>query len=346
MKSLALILGCCVVLSASAQPSDTPVPLVPVAAAAGAAPAQAPAAAPPAAAVPAPPMPPPGGLGQQVAAPAEIVLPRPSPGEITEDTLNTIEELQLTPEQWEKLKRLNEQRQRERATPYVTPPNPVTRTLMVNLDPGVSPPVVRLSRGQLSSIVFSDTAGNPWYIDSVSLNLDKFRDARGGGGKEASEESQNTNILTLEPMTLASYGNVTVNLRGLSTPVIFILTTGQAEVDMRVDAKVPGSNPNAIDNVAISTMPQIDDALPGFLDGVPPQEARRLRVTGLSGTDAWAYRDSLYVRTKADAQFPAYLSAARSTSGLSVYRFAERHHAITFLTGGQAVTAFIEDHAP
>jgi len=285
--------------------------------------------------------PPPSGLGQQVEGPGgEIVLPKPSPSEIAEDTLGAIEELQLTPEQWATLKRLNEARQREAATPYVTAPKPVTRTMMLNLDPGVSPPVVRLSRGQLSSIVFSDAGGHPWYIDAVSLNTKAFRNAR---DKKENEDSGDSNILTIEPLALASYGNVTVNLRGLATPVIFILTAGQNEVDMRVDAKIPGNNPTAPPDVAITGLPSLDEALGGFLDGVPPSGARRLHVTGLAGAEAWMFQENLYLRARADVAYPAFLASARSTSGVSVYRFAGAHRAVTMLTGGQAVTAFMED---
>ena len=229
---------------------------------------------------------------------------------------------------------------REAATPYVTAAKPVTRTLMLNLDPGVSPPVVRLSRGQLSSIVFSDVAGHPWLIDAVSLNAKTFRNAR--EKKESQQSEDGTNILTLEPMALASYGNVTINLRGLATPIIFILAAGQAEVDMRVDAKIPGNNPTAPSDVTVSGLPMIDDALAGFLDGVPPGDARRLQVKGFAGAEAWLYHENIYLRARGEVAYPAYLASARSTSGLAVYRFTGQQRAITLLAGGRALTAFLE----
>lgn len=279
------------------------------------------------------------GLGQQVAEPLpQVVYPRPS--EVVEGVIGDIEDLQLTPEQFDRLKQIYLERERQKAFPYVSPAKPVTRTLFVNLDPGVSPPVLRLTRGQQTSIVFSDVSGQPWFIENVSMNRQLFSDGR--QGQQGAAQQQPTNVLTLEPLSPAAYGNVTVTLRGLYTPVIFVLTSAQQEVDMRVDAKVPGRNPDAIDTVAVSTLPSIDSSLSYFLDGVPPKEARRLKVTGLEGTEAWLYRDNLYVRAKADAQYPAYMSAARSTSGVSVYRYTGLHSSITFTTGGQAVTVFIE----
>lgn len=287
--------------------------------------------------------PPPSGLGQQVVEPPpQVVYPRSA--DVVEDTIRDIENLQLTPEQFDRIKRIYLERERQKAIPYVSPAKPITRTMFVDLDPGVSPPALRLTRGQQTSIVFSDVSGQPWFIENVSMNRQLFSDGRQGQGQGQGQQGvqQPTNVLTIEPLAPAAYGNVTVTLRGLSTPAIFVLTSAQQEVDMRVDAKVPGHNPDAIDTVTVSTLPSIDSALSYFLDGVPPMDARRLKVTGLENAEAWLYRDNLYVRAKADAQYPAYLSAARSTSGVSVYRYAGLHSSVTFTTGGQAVTVFIE----
>jgi len=49
------------------------------------------------------------------------------------------------------------------------------------------------------------------------------------------------------------------------------------------------------------------------------------------------------VRTRGEVQYPAYKNAARSTSGVSVYKFVEMHNSVTLLTGGQAVTVFIQE---
>lgn len=283
--------------------------------------------------------PPRSGLGQQIAeAPPQVVYPHPT--DVVEGVVEDIEDLQLTPEQFDRLKRIYLQRERQKASSYVSPAKPITRTLFVSLDPGVSPPALRLTRGQQTSIVFSDVSGQPWFIENVSMNRQIFSDGR--QGQQGAAQQQPTNVLTIEPLAPAAYGNVTVTLRGLSTPVIFVLSSAQQEVDMRVDAKVPGRNPDAIDTIAVSTLPSIDSALSHFLDGVPPKDARRLKVSGLEGTEAWLYRDNLYIRAKADAQYPAYMSAARSTSGVAVYRYAGLHGSATFTTGGQAVTVFIE----
>ncbi len=282
------------------------------------------------------------GLGKEVAAqkrPVTIVMPKPT--EVVEDAIDDIEESQLTEKQIERLKRLSLRRERMKATPYVDPAKPITRTHIVNLDPGVSPPILRVTKGQLTSVVFSDMNGEPWIIKDVSLNREMFSDGREGAAGGAQTEP--TNVLTLEPKMTASYGNVTIKLKGLSTPVIFILAAAQQEVDMRVDSKVPGKNPDAAETVSYTNIPSMDVSLTSFLDGVPPKEARRLNVSGLPNTEAWLHQDNLYVRTDAQAQYPAYYSSARSTSGKAVYRFDSRQNSVTLLSNGRAVTVFIED---
>lgn len=279
-------------------------------------------------------------LGKEVTGQQTPLVVMPKAKKVIQDSVDELEEGQLTDEQFERIKKIYMRRERQKAMPYVVSAKPITRTLMVNLDPGVSPPVLRVSQGQLTSIVFSDISGQPWLISDVALNRTLFSDGKAGGNAQQAEP---TNVLTLEPLKASAYGNVSIKLKGLPTPVIFVLAAAQQEVDLRVDAKVPGRNPDSIDTIKYTSMPSIDVSLTAFLDGVPPKEARRLHVTGLPNTDAWMYQDSLYVRTDADVQYPAYFSAARSTSGKAAYRFNARQNSITLLSNGRAATVFIED---
>lgn len=297
------------------------------------------------------------GQGQQaIEPPRSGLVPRrdegtdttdivyPSRREVVEDTIKEAEDASFTTRDLNRLKRLELTRDRAKASPYITPAKPVTRTIPVNLDPGVQPRVIRLSRGLLTSIVFSDRAGNPWEIVGVRTNRQIFND--GHEGKQQDEgDRPDGNVLMLEPLTTAAYGNVSVTLKGLPTPVIFTLATGQKEVDVRIDAKIPGANPDAGDNVVMEGPPGIDDALTAFLDGVPPDTAQKMRVEGASDTEAWMYEGHMYVRTKGAAQYPVYMSAARSTNGISVYRYEQFYDSVTFTAGGRAITAFVEQTA-
>jgi intracellular multiplication protein IcmK len=193
----------------------------------------------------------------------------------------------------------------------------------------------------LTSIVFSDVTGQPWYIQNVALNRELFSDGRAGAAAGQSP-TEYTNVLTVEPLSLTAYSNVAVKLKGLPTPVILVLATAQQEIDMRLDVKVPGRNPDALDGIQLTSMPNIDATLTAFLDGVPPPAAKRLVVTGLPETEGWTFENSTYLKVDADVQYPAYWAAAKSTSGKAVYRFASRPASVTVLRDGKAVTLFLE----
>ena len=123
-----------------------------------------------------PPKVPAKDLDQQHSKGPQVVYPHTK--EVVEDTISDIEDLQLTPGQFDRLKRIYLERERQKSTPYTSPAKPMTRTMFVNLDPGISPPVLRLSRGQQSSVIFSDLSGQPWFIEHISMNRQLFSDGR------------------------------------------------------------------------------------------------------------------------------------------------------------------------
>lgn len=284
--------------------------------------------------------PPGSNLGKQVISPMPIVN-YPTGQDVRVDTLNTLGNLQLTPEQINQLKILQLEKERARAMPYPNAAEPVVRTLPLDLSPGKKPPALRLSMGMQTSVVFSDAAGNAWMIDKVSLNRTLFSDGRAESAG-ATADVRPTNVLTLEPLTAVPYGNVTVTLKGMTTPIILILTAGQNQVDARVDAKVPGHNPDAYVAASYISSPQKDEYLGYFLDGVPPTGAKRLQVSGGTSSEAWTFNGHTYLKTSADVQFPAYLHGAKSTTGVNIYRFAGKPSSVTLLAGGRATTVFIE----
>jgi intracellular multiplication protein IcmK len=291
------------------------------------------------------------GLGKQVdpktaqaQAQPEVIIPKAN--DVVEESIRYIEDTQLNDTQYDRLKQLYLRRERQKAYPYINPAQPVTRTHVVDLEPGKKPPAIRLSMGFPSSIVFSDMNGNPWFIESVAMSRQAFtdgKDAGGGSGAAGGGKEPPTNVLTIEPLQAAAYGGARVKLRGLSTPVVLILTSDQKEIDARVDMKVPGHNPDADDDITYTDMPTIDISLQAFLDGTPPKDAKRMRTSGLNGTEAWLYKNNLYVRTRAAAQYPAYMASARSTTGVAAFRFDGTVNNIVLTANGKATTVFIEE---
>ena len=286
--------------------------------------------------------PPQSNLGKQVPAPyAPIVYPTGK--DLRQETVQDIQDIQFSNGEVRDLKTIYIENEKNRASPYPQIGKPITRTLPLDLAPGKQPPSLHLAQGMQSSIVFSDGRGNPWYIENVSLNRTLFSDGRGEQGAVTQGQTE-TNILTLEPLTPAPYSNVTVKLKGMNTPIILLLTAAHSTVDVRVDAKVPGLSPDAVVGGAVASMvnfPSSDTTLAYFLDGVPPQGSRQLKVQGFSA-EAWSYNGNTYYKTTAEVQFPAYLAAARSTAGTAVFRFNGTPRSVTLLSGGRAVPTFLE----
>lgn len=262
-----------------------------------------------------------------------------------ERKVQELRKLQLTPEQVHIIKQSLIDQQRHTATPYPQNARPVTRSLGISLNPGEAPPVLRLSSGMLTSIVFADNAGNPWNIEKISLNRALFNDGLASGENSASNTTE-TNVLTLEPLTPVAYGNVAITLKGLATPIIFLITTGQNDVDFRVDAKVPGISPDATYSSfsgyqasRISTT--IDDMALMFVDGVPPLEAIE-QQTGDRSVKAWVYGEDMIIRTDKQVIFPAYRTSVRATNGMTVYKFDGAIRNITLSNEGKPMTIFVE----
>lgn len=259
--------------------------------------------------------------------------------------VNELTELELTKDHVVKVKDILLNQQRASSSPYNHTAKPVTRSLNVDLSPGLTPPVVRLSSNMLTTIVFTDAAGNPWNIASVALNRNLFSD--GSSLQQAGfnpETSKGNNILSIEPLSPVAYGNAAIRLQGLDSPIILMLSTGQSDVDVRVDARIPAINPNRVNNTIstkIKASIDIDDATLLFVDGTPPPDALGLKTTS-SEIEAWLFNDEIIVRTKNTILYPSYGSSVTSTNGVTAYKFDPQVGAITISKNGAPLTIYID----
>lgn len=266
----------------------------------------------------------------------------PSTSAIVGEQVSQTQQAQLSPEQRKALKEIELEIQRSQVSPYNTLPLPSVRSISPNLAPGVTPPIINVSKNMLTNIVFTDMEGNPWYIDKVLLNRSHFNDNAG-----IDPQGKKTNVLTLEPVNPFEYGNVTVMLEGKTLPVIFMAASGQPTVDVRVDARMQGKNPSVASsdlnpaNLMISS--DIDEVGLRFLDGNIPEDAESL-LSSDAQANGWKYGNYLYVKTRLDVLYPAYNSRATSPDGYNIYRFDNDPSSITFMQrNGQPVTSMFTE---
>lgn len=216
----------------------------------------------------------------------------------------------LSPEQLVRLKQTYHTSEYAQASTAGTPPKPTATSQFVNLSPGSTPPVIRLSQGFVSSLVFLDSTGAPWPISAYDL---------GDPSAFNIQWDKTSNTLMIQAMKLYNYGNLAVRLRGLNTPVMLTLIPGQKAVDYRVDLRVQGYGPNAKTMPLEEGIPQeASDLLLHVLDGVPPPGSQRLVVSG-GDARAWLSNEKMYVRTNLTILSPGWLASMTSADGTHAY---------------------------
>jgi intracellular multiplication protein IcmK len=218
----------------------------------------------------------------------------------------------LSPDQIRTLRQLFDRSQKAAATSPGTPPRPTSTTIMVNLAPGATPPVIRLSNSFVSSLVFLDSTGQPWPIQAYDI---------GDPGSFNVQWNRSGNTLLVQPTTTYKSGNIAVMLKGKDTPIMVTLVPGQHAVDYRADLRVPGMGPNA--KPTTSSLPSVaNPSLLTFLNGVPPQGAKRMQVTG-GPAQAWLYKGKVYLRTSLTLLSPSWMSSMSSPDGTHIYEITK-----------------------
>jgi len=193
---------------------------------------------------------------------------------------------------------------------------PRISSLTLNLSPGASIPLVRTALNNQSVITLTDISGAPWPQSDPPINASpKNFDVQFNAG---------SNMLTITPLRPWAAGNISVYLKGLDVPVILNVTSGETdtrsasqEIDSRLDLRIPRQGPGSttagapVDKIALHSA-----TLQAFLDGTPPEEARRLKFQGsVPDTVIWQSGDDLMVRSRAMLrdEFEQTLSSADGT---------------------------------
>lgn len=238
----------------------------------------------------------------------------------------------LTPEQVVRLRQLIDVSQRAAAVPANVPPKPVSSTLIVNLAPGTTPPAIRLSQGYVSSLVFVDSAGAPWPIDSFDVGDPKASNI---------QWDPKSNVLLMQAVSPYSDSNLVVKLTGLPTPVTLELVSGQRVVDYRVDIHVSGIGPNTKDMPTGVTLPDsANQLLLNVLDGVAPPGSKLLTVSG-GDCQAWLLGSRMYLRTRFTVLSPGWIGKMVSPDGMNAYEI-QRTSSVLVSRYGEPIELKIE----
>ena len=223
--------------------------------------------------------------------------------------------LPLSPDQVRDFMHKMEDTQDASQAPYAGPPKGQVRVSTLSLDPGIDPPQVHLDAGYVTTITLVDATGEPWPILDVGV----------GGNFEVTPTQAGSHVVRIMPLTRVGTGDLSILLKDLSTPVIFRLSSGGPDVDLRYDARLPKFGPNA--KVPLINRPRLEagnEEIMMVLQNAPPKDAKRMKVSGLDArTMVWSVNDHVYVRTPLMLLSPAWNASVSSADGMTVYEIGD-----------------------
>lgn len=240
----------------------------------------------------------------------------------------------LSPAQVREVRKRQDQYKKAAAEPIHTPAKPRVRQVTLDLSPGSTPPIVRLAAASGAGVSFLDITGAPWPVAAVeNFNKEDF---------SASLSVPGTNVVTVNASSEYAHGNMIVFLKDMTTPIAMTLLAGQADIDYRLDARVPSRGPNALPEIVpVDISVKFNPRLGDILDGIPPPGVKPVNVNGVAGM-AWKDGDQLLIRTMANIMSPKPEQMTSSQDGMRAYQLQYTPQ-ILVSEDGRLVTLRISD---
>lgn len=239
----------------------------------------------------------------------------------------------LRPEEIREVYRKYDETQEAVQTPVYGFPVPEVAVQTISLEPGATPPTIKVAVGHVTTLSILDTTGAPWPIQDIGW----------AGDFEVTETEEGGHIIRITPLEEFAAGNMSMRLLSLKTPVTFTLRTNRNVVQYRLDVRIPEFGPLAAPPLiegggsgqfsgsggssggsgsaffsggsAVS-----DNVLSSILNGVPPEDYEMVDVQGVDGrTTAYKVSNLTYLRTPLKLLSPAWVSSVSSIDGMNVY---------------------------
>ncbi len=254
------------------------------------------------------------GFGNQMADQSQVELEEEIRREAFDAAITGL--FPMRPDQIRELLKVYDTTKRAVEKPINGIPTPRINVTTIGLDPGVTPMILKTAVGHVSTLNILDITGAPWPIQDITW----------AGDFEVTEPAEGGHIIRVVPLKKEAYGNMSISLLTLKTPISIMLKTSIDEVQYRVDARIPEYGPFAqapliqggVDRVAGNSL------IMSLLDGVPPNAAERLKVSGVDGrTSAYKVNGMTYVRTPLALLSPGWEQSVSSADGMNVYALNE-----------------------
>lgn len=220
----------------------------------------------------------------------------------------------MAPDQIRKLHQVMQNSKKVVANPAKMPSRGTSNTIIVDVSPGATAPVIRLSRGYVTAVRFLDATGQSWPISAYDI---------GNGSLFDVHWDQKGNTLFMEANTDYQKSNIMVQLKGLSAPVMLTLIPGQVAMDYRDDLRINAMGPNALSEADMNMPAAADQKLSQVLNGVQPHGTHQVD-TSMMDADAFEANDksAVYLRlpSRMTLLSPAWMSRLNSDDGVQAYK--------------------------
>ncbi len=279
-------------------------------------------------------------IGSAAAGPEKEISYKDSVNEEAFDALSeTISP--LNSDQVKKVRRLWNESQRMATFTGETPPVPTNSSMMVNLDNGSLPTVIRLSAGYVSVISFFDATGQIWPIKGYDIGNPSAVNIVWNQPQSGEDiEDSHSNTLLMQAQTIYKTTNMVVMLQGLSTPILLEIVPGQKAIDYRLDLQVPRLGPFAKET-AFDIPTSANPVMLDILNNIPPNKSVQAHVQG-GEAQAWIYKKKMYVRTPLEIISPAWMAKINGANdSMHVYELPVTS-ALVALNNGKVVKLQVE----
>jgi len=264
------------------------------------------------------------------AAPNKAKKPPALPKNLFERALNS--NFPLNPDEVRKTKRAFDAIQKARVEPISGKyPDPISQSLIIDLEPGSRPNLIKTTQGYKTSVSFFDGTGAPWPIADYGVGANNAFKVVGTSA---------SNTITIFVTQSYVQSNLQVTLDGMTSPISFTLRDNSDQVHYAVSATVPGLGPNAKELLADVQIPNINDKnLLAFLDNVPPRDAQVIPIVGDRRTKVWIWQGKQIVRSSLHLTSPGYDHVLPGVGGVRVYVMSQQSPVLLMLTQqGKALT--------
>lgn len=242
--------------------------------------------------------------------------------------------LPMEPDEIKDLRRAINEVERAQNEP-ITGVNFRIRNVTYNPDSN-QPLVIMVADGYAAQVEFYDASGQPWSIrrDGVVGDADSF-------SRKVMGEQRHISSFSLSSRYRQS--NAAVVLEGMPTTIPVLLKGSDSVVDGRVSVTIPKLGPNAsVLPVFSHEMDNVSSDLVSLQGGVAPAGAKRLRVSGVSGAEAWYDGEFLYLGLPGRLLNPPPINGLISPTGRHLYKISPATY-FTVSVNGERLVATVED---